>query len=76
MHCAVSAFVTELFVCTGVGSLGSSHWELMGDAMVTTAQVRLTPDMQSRQGAVWSRIVSIGIQMKAVLQNEHQCLVI
>ncbi|XP_068608961.1 lectin, mannose-binding 2-like a [Brachionichthys hirsutus] len=40
----------------GVGSLGSSHWELMGDAMVTTEQVRLTPDMQSKQGAVWSRI--------------------
>ncbi|XP_069028234.1 lectin, mannose-binding 2-like a [Embiotoca jacksoni] len=40
----------------GVGSYGSSHWELMGDAMVTTEQVRLTPDMQSRQGAVWSRI--------------------
>ncbi|KAK2888260.1 hypothetical protein Q8A73_019708 [Channa argus] len=39
----------------GVGSSGSSHWELMGDVMVTTDQVRLTPDMQSRQGAVWSR---------------------
>lgn len=48
-----------LFVYSGVGSLGSSHWELQGDAMVTTDQVRLTPDMQSRQGAVWSRIVSI-----------------
>ncbi|XP_053709617.1 lectin, mannose-binding 2-like a [Synchiropus splendidus] len=40
----------------GVGSLGSSHWELQGDAMVTTEQVRLTPEMQSRQGAVWSRL--------------------
>uniref|UniRef100_A0A3Q3LXC0 Lectin, mannose-binding 2-like a n=2 Tax=Mastacembelus armatus TaxID=205130 RepID=A0A3Q3LXC0_9TELE len=40
----------------GVGSSGSSHWELMGDSMVTTEQVRLTPDMQSRQGAVWSRL--------------------
>ncbi|TSL28183.1 VIP36-like protein [Bagarius yarrelli] len=39
-----------------IGSSGSSHWELMGDAMVTTDQVRLTPDMQSKQGAVWSRI--------------------
>ncbi|KAM9793784.1 lectin, mannose-binding 2-like a isoform X2 [Syngnathus typhle] len=39
-----------------VGSLSSSHWELMGDAMVTTEQVRLTPDMQSRQGAVWSKL--------------------
>ncbi|KAG7246195.1 hypothetical protein CRUP_038647, partial [Coryphaenoides rupestris] len=41
-----------------VGSSSSSHWELMGDSMVTTEQVRLTTDMQSRQGAVWSRIVS------------------
>ncbi|XP_053474305.1 lectin, mannose-binding 2-like a isoform X2 [Ictalurus furcatus] len=40
----------------GIGSSGSSHWELMGDAMVTTDQVRLTPDMQSKQGAVWSRM--------------------
>lgn len=59
--CAVPAFIIMMemrFVCSGVGSLGSSHWELMGDAMVTTEQVRLTPDMQSRQGAVWSRIVS------------------
>ncbi|KAK0154837.1 VIP36-like protein [Merluccius polli] len=46
----------------GVGSSGSSHWELMGDSMVTTEQVRLTPDMQSRQGAVWSRIVSIALK--------------
>uniref|UniRef100_A0A4W5JV41 Lectin, mannose-binding 2-like a n=1 Tax=Hucho hucho TaxID=62062 RepID=A0A4W5JV41_9TELE len=34
----------------------SSHWELMGNAMVTTQQVRFTSDMQSKQGAVWSRI--------------------
>ncbi|KAF7688570.1 lectin, mannose-binding 2-like a [Silurus meridionalis] len=40
----------------GIGSSGSSHWELMGDAMVTTDQVRLTPDLQSKQGAVWSRM--------------------
>uniref|UniRef100_A0A3P9A1V4 L-type lectin-like domain-containing protein n=1 Tax=Esox lucius TaxID=8010 RepID=A0A3P9A1V4_ESOLU len=40
----------------GVGSSSSSHWELMGDAMVTTEQIRLTSDMQSKQGAVWSRI--------------------
>ncbi|KAI4883733.1 hypothetical protein NFI96_020870, partial [Prochilodus magdalenae] len=39
-----------------IGVSGSSHWELMGDALVTTDQVRLTPDMQSKQGAVWSRM--------------------
>lgn len=38
----------------------------MGDAMVTTEQVRLTTDMQSKQGAVWSRIVSS-------LQNTAHC---
>lgn len=31
----------------------------MGTAMVTPDHVRLTPDLQSRQGAVWSRIVSL-----------------
>ncbi|KAL2100417.1 hypothetical protein ACEWY4_004811 [Coilia grayii] len=40
----------------GIGSSHSSHWELMGDAMVTIDQVRLTPDVQSKQGAVWSRL--------------------
>lgn len=48
-----------IMIESGIGSSGSSHWELMGDAMVTTDQVRLTPDMQSKQGAVWSRMVSI-----------------
>ncbi|MBN3296934.1 LMA2L protein, partial [Amia calva] len=43
-------------LCVGVGSASSSHWDLMGNAMVTTEQVRLTQDMQSKQGAVWSRI--------------------
>nr|AMB19016.1 vesicular integral membrane protein [Chanos chanos] len=40
----------------GVGSSSFSHWDLMGTAMITPECVRLTPDMQSRQGAVWSRL--------------------
>lgn len=48
-----------IVIQSGIGSSGSSHWEMMGDAMVTTDQVRLTPDMQSKQGAVWSRMVII-----------------
>ncbi|XP_056601414.1 lectin, mannose-binding 2-like a [Triplophysa dalaica] len=39
-----------------IGVSGSSHWELMGDAVVTTDHVRLTSDQQSKQGAVWSRM--------------------
>ncbi|KAK1892578.1 VIP36-like protein isoform X1 [Trematomus bernacchii] len=40
----------------GLGLSSSSQWDLMGTAMVTPDHVRLTPDLQSRQGAVWSRI--------------------
>uniref|UniRef100_A0A673WF95 Lectin, mannose-binding 2-like b n=1 Tax=Salmo trutta TaxID=8032 RepID=A0A673WF95_SALTR len=40
----------------GVGFSSSSHWDLMGNAIITTEHVRLTPDLQSRQGAVWSRV--------------------
>ncbi|XP_034548100.1 VIP36-like protein [Notolabrus celidotus] len=40
----------------GLGFSSSSQWDLMGTAMVTPDYVRLTPDLQSRQGAVWSRM--------------------
>ncbi|XP_051529646.1 lectin, mannose-binding 2-like b [Myxocyprinus asiaticus] len=40
----------------GLGSASSSHWELMGNTMIMPEHIRLTPDLQSRQGAVWSRI--------------------
>ncbi|PWA18414.1 hypothetical protein CCH79_00009942 [Gambusia affinis] len=40
----------------GLGFSSSSQWDLLGTAMVTPDHVRLTPDQQSRQGAVWSRI--------------------
>uniref|UniRef100_A0A8D2JKH5 Lectin, mannose binding 2 like n=1 Tax=Varanus komodoensis TaxID=61221 RepID=A0A8D2JKH5_VARKO len=40
----------------GVGSSTSSLWELMGNAMVMTHFIRLTPDVQSKQGAVWNRV--------------------
>nr|KAF6301323.1 lectin, mannose binding 2 like [Pipistrellus kuhlii] len=40
----------------GVGTSSSSLWNLMGNAMVMTQYVRLTPDMQSKQGALWNRV--------------------
>lgn len=52
----ISCFFT---VFAGLGFSSSSQWDLMGTAMVTPDHVRLTPDLQSRQGAVWSRIVSV-----------------
>lgn len=46
-------------VHAGLGSSSSAHWDLLGNAMITPEHVRLTPDLQSRQGGVWSRIVSV-----------------
>ncbi|KAM8973935.1 VIP36-like protein isoform 2-T2 [Pelodytes ibericus] len=40
----------------GVGSSSSSMWDLMGNVLVTPQYVRLTPDIQSKQGAVWNRV--------------------
>ena len=34
-------------------------WELKGDSMATSEYIRLTPDQQSKNGAIWSRVVSL-----------------
>uniref|UniRef100_A0A8C7WGG5 Lectin, mannose-binding 2-like a n=1 Tax=Oncorhynchus mykiss TaxID=8022 RepID=A0A8C7WGG5_ONCMY len=47
----------------------SSPSELMGDAMVTTEQVRLTSDMQSKQRAVWSRILQVHFKIHSQGMN-------
>lgn len=43
-----------------MGSASSGLWDLQGNAMVMTQYIRLTPDLQSKQGAVWNRVVSPG----------------
>lgn len=47
------------FLPVGVGTSSSALWNLMGNAMVMTQYIRLTPDMQSKQGALWNRVVRI-----------------
>ena len=32
-------------------------WELKGDSMATAEYIRLTNDQQSKNGAIWSRVV-------------------
>ncbi|XP_075714707.1 VIP36-like protein isoform X3 [Rhinoderma darwinii] len=63
--CAVSADQTEDYLkrehslskpYQGVGSSSSSLWDLMGNVLVTPQYVRLTPDLQSKRGAVWNRM--------------------
>lgn len=37
------------------------NWDFMGNTMVTNNYIRLTPDAQSKQGAIWNTVVSIKI---------------
>lgn len=37
------------------------YWDFMGSTMVTNNYIRLTPDLQSKQGALWNSIVSISL---------------
>ncbi|KAI6058930.1 VIP36-like protein isoform X2 [Aix galericulata] len=41
----------------GVGSASSGLWDLQGNAMVMPQYIRLTPDLQSKRGAVWNRVL-------------------
>lgn len=34
------------------------YWDFTGSTMVTTNHIRLTPDIQSRSGAIWNSVVS------------------
>ncbi|XP_072342085.1 VIP36-like protein isoform X2 [Scyliorhinus torazame] len=44
----------------GVGASGSgTHWDLLGNTMVTSHFIRLTPDLQSKQGAIWNRVACL-----------------
>lgn len=35
------------------------NWDFLGTTMVTSNYIRLTPDEQSRQGALWNSAVSL-----------------
>lgn len=34
------------------------YWDFYGSTMVTSNLIRLTPDLQSQNGAIWNQIVS------------------
>jgi len=35
------------------------HWDFVGSTMIASSYVRLTPDRQSKQGALWNKTVVI-----------------
>uniref|UniRef100_A0A8C4QYW1 L-type lectin-like domain-containing protein n=1 Tax=Eptatretus burgeri TaxID=7764 RepID=A0A8C4QYW1_EPTBU len=51
------------FLWSPAGSSERALWDIIGSTMVTSQQVRLTPDQQSKQGAIWNRVVRL-MQMR------------
>lgn len=41
------------------------NWQYTGSTIITPEYIRLTPDMQSRRGAIWNTVVC-----RSVLQND------
>lgn len=39
------------------------NWEIFGSTMVSSQQIRLTADVQSRKGAIWNKNVSESINI-------------
>ena len=33
------------------------YWDFMGSTIITNDYIRLTPDLQSKQGAIWNVVV-------------------
>lgn len=40
------------------------YWDFLGNTIVTNNYIRLTPDLQSKQGALWNAVVSTSIAGK------------
>jgi mannose-binding lectin 2 len=55
----LSEFCT--YILTGTG-FGIPNWDFLGSVMVTGSYVRLTPNEQSKQGALWNKLVSCGAE--------------
>lgn len=53
---SVSDFTFSL-VLSGLG-MAIPNWDFLGTTMVTANYIRLTPDAQSMQGALWNSLVS------------------
>ena len=58
----------ECFTYLGSG-MTIPYWDFMGSTMVTNNYIRLTPDLQSKQGAIWNSVVSFKMFGNLMKQN-------
>lgn len=40
------------------------YWDFLGSTIVTSNYVRLTPDLQSKSGAIWNTVVRFFCHLK------------
>lgn len=52
----VMIFKNFTFSASATGTT-TPYWDILGNTIVTTNYVRLTPDSQSKNGAVWNQLV-------------------
>lgn len=54
-------FIHKIMIIIGTG-MTIPNWDFMGSTMVTNNYIRLTPDLQSKQGALWNSVASISLE--------------
>ena len=54
----VNTFFSPFFSIIGSG-FGIANWDFLGSTMLTNTHIRLTPNEQSFQGAIWNTHVRI-----------------
>ena len=50
------------------------QWDFLGSTMVTNSYIRLTPDRQSKAGAIWNNVVSNLSFLKAKNSTLSNCI--
>ena len=48
-------------------------WDMQGHTMITNNYIRLTPDRQSRQGAIWNKVVGTEISTELRAEPDTLC---
>lgn len=50
-----------------MGGYLDERWDYIGSTIITNSYVRLTPDHQSRKGAIWNTAVSVSSSFTAIV---------
>lgn len=54
----IFCIIFELISYNAASGISIPFWDFTGSVMITNSYIRLTPDLQSRSGAIWNNVVS------------------